>query len=344
MYIQPTLGGAQLVGHDPYAAPPSRRQKSGKLHTVLNSPRCFTPITASPLRQPTFTAPPDSLTQSASSARRRSSTPFPQISLPPAAQAPAPAPSPRRRRSSAVASVRQQLRDAFSDADGVLDFVRGAAGRPEPGGVDTRLFGGSSAVLSREEFRRAVHERLPNVRPEEVDDFFDAVVCVRDKGGHDGPYDGALTTTDLRRALRLSVAEQRRRRSSAVADRRGAAATRVQARHRGRAARRRAGPLRASAEIERLALSNPTAARTFAALDPSRTGLIDKQALLLHLLAAGDDPDAVSLLFSALGAKDGATVSAREWAEGVARYNGAGYRDAQVRCGVCRAASGRFKA
>ena len=30
-------------------------------------------------------------------------------------------------------------------------------------------------------------------------------------------------------------------------------------------------------------------------------------------------------------------------AEGVARYNGAGYRDAQVRCGVCRAASGRFK-
>ena len=83
---------------------------------------------------------------------------------------------------------------------------------------------------------------------------------------------------------------------------------------------------------------------TFAALDPSRTGLIDKQALLLHLLAAGDDPDAVSLLFSALGAKDGATVSAREWAEGVARYNGAGYRDAQVRCGVCRAASGRFKA
>ena len=90
--------------------------------------------------------------------------------------------------------------------------------------------------------------------------------------------------------------------------------------------------------------TTPAAARTFAALDPSRTGFIDKQALLLHLLAAGDDPDAVSLLFSALGAKDGATVSAREWAEGVARYNGAGYRDAQVRCGVCRAASGRFKA
>ena len=334
MYVQPTLGAKlKLVGHDPYAAPPSRRQKSGKLHSVVpNTPQCFTPIAASPLRQPTFTAPSDRLRQSASSTRRRSSTPFPQISLPPAAQAPAPAPvSPRRRRSSAVASVRQQLRDAFSDADDVVDFVRGAD-------LD------NSAGLSREEFRRAVHERLPNVRPEEVDDFFDAVVCVRDKGGHDGPYDGALTTTDLRRALRLSVAEQRRRRSSAVTDRRGAAATRVQARHRGRAARRRAGPLRASAEIERLALSNPTAARTFAALDPSRTGLIDKQALLLHLLAAGDDPDAVSLLFSALGAKDGATVSAREWAEGVARYNGAGYRDAQVRCGVCRAASGRFKA
>jgi hypothetical protein len=230
--------------------------------------------------------------------------------------------------------VRQQLRDAFSDADGVLDFVRGAG-----------VFGAEPGhpSLSREEFRRAVHERLPNVRPEEVDDFFDAVVCVRDKGGHDGPYDGALTTTDLRRALRLSVAEQRRRRSSAAEGRRDTAATRVQARHRGRAARRRAGPLRASAEIERLALSNPAAARTFAALDPSRTGFIDKQALLLHLLAAGDDPDAVSLLFSALGAKDGATVSASEWAEGVARYNGAGYRDAQVRCGVCRAASGRFK-
>ena len=336
MYIQPTLGAQlQLVGHDPYAAPPSRRQKSGKFRAVPNTPQCFTPIAASPLRQPTFTAPSDRLTQSASSTRRRSSTPFPQISLPPAAQAPAPAPaSPRRRRSSAVASVRQQLRDAFSDADGVLDFVRGAG-----------VFGAEPGhpSLSREEFRRAVHERLPNVRPEEVDDFFDAVVCVRDKGGHDGPYDGALTTTDLRRALRLSVAEQRRRRSSAVADRRGAAATRVQARHRGRAARRRAGPLRASAEIERLALTTPAAARTFAALDPSRTGLIDKQALLLHLLAAGDDPDAVSLLFSALGAKDGATVSASEWAEGVARYNGVGYRDAQVRCGVCRAASGRFK-
>ena len=331
MYVQPTVGAKlKLVGHDPYAAPPSRRQKSGKLHAVVpNTPQCFTPIAASPLRQPTFTAPPDRLTQSASSTRRRSSTPFPQISLPPVAQAPAPAASPRRRRSSAVASVRQQLRDAFTDADDVLEFVHGAD-------LD------KSAGLSREEFRRAVHERLPNVRPEEVDDFFDAVVCVRDKGGYEVHAYG-LTTADLRRALRLSVAEQRRR-SSVAADRRGAAATRVQARHRGRAARRRAGPLRASAEIERLALSNPAAARTFAALDPSRTGFIDKQALLLHLLAAGEDPDAVSLLFSALGAKDGATVSASEWAEGVARYNGAGYRDAQVRCGVCRAASGRFKA
>ena len=328
MYVQPTVGAKlKLVGHDPYAAPPSRRQKSGKLHAVVpNTPQCFTPIAASPLRQPTYTAPPDRLTQSASSTRRRSSTPFPQISLPPVAQAPAPAASPRRRRSSAVASVRQQLRDAFSDADDVLDFVRGAD-------LD------NSAGLSREEFRRAVHERLPGVRPEDVDDFFDAVVCVRDKGDEVFAY--GLTTADLRRALRLSVAEQRRR-SSVAAARRGAAATRMQARHRGRAGRRRAAPIRASAEIERLALSNPAAARTFAALDPTRTGSIDKQALLLHLLAAGEDPDAVSLLFSALGSVSATTVSASEWVEGVARYNGAGYRDAQVRCGICRAASGRF--
>ena len=59
---------------------------------------------------------------------------------------------------------------------------------------------------------------------------------------------------------------------------------------------------------------------TFAIIDTSHSGCIEPKDLLLHLLVAGQEPDAVAELFRDLDLDEDGVVSQEEWRAGYMRF------------------------
>ena len=251
--------------------------------------------------------------------RRRSSTPFPQISLPSAV-----ARRRRRRRRAGAARPQSphllQLRDRYSGTHGVLDFVRGAGvsapsrpSEPEAGSSPPR----PRAVLrcapprgGRRLLRRG------RVRARQV-----AATTARTTGARPPTLAGARAAEASPSSGGGGLAAGRPQHVTA---------TQVQARHRGRAARTRQ-LLKEYFEIVG-SPSAPGGGAPFASPRRWHRLTCEKQAEAPPPPSRPDRDGGPRRLLSSSPRSAhvgvGATVSASEWAEGVARYNGAGYRDA----------------